>query len=161
MALHDLSMKMDKQFKSKLHLLSIPLTTLFRMKSSWSLVFLQIERSLLSLCCKTKINTPTMYDVPNKDAMKYEIMANLFAAKRGQVSKRGRAEVIPCGFHKQETTCRWQITSAFPWCCSHCPWAACPTNARAGRRKRTCLSCRCTLARAFRTSVLYSFRSEI
>ncbi len=37
----------------------------------------------MSLCCKTKINTPTMNDVPNKDTKKYEIMANLFAAKRG------------------------------------------------------------------------------
>ena len=54
-----------------------------------------------------------MYNVPNKDAMKYEIMANLFAAKRGQASKSSRAEVIPCGFHKLKTACRWQITSAF------------------------------------------------
>ena len=54
-----------------------------------------------------------MYDVPNKDTMKYEIMPNLFAAKRSQVSKSGRAEVIPCGFHKLKTACRWQITSTF------------------------------------------------
>ena len=67
----------------------------------------------MSLYCKTKINTPTMYDVPNKDAMKYEIMPHLSVAKRGQVSKCDRAEVIPCGFHKLKTAGRWQITSAF------------------------------------------------
>ena len=61
----------------------------------------------MSLCCKTKINTPTLYDVPNKDTMKYEIMPQLSLAKRGQVSKSGRAEVIPCGFHKLKTACRW------------------------------------------------------
>ena len=76
----------------------------------------------MSLCCKTKINTPTIYNVPNKDAMKYEIMPHLSLAKRGQMSKRGRAEAIPCGFHKLKTACRWQITSAFSWCCTHCPW---------------------------------------
>ena len=59
----------------------------------------------MSLCCKTKINTPTMYDVPNKDTMKYEIPPHLSVAKRGQVSKSDRAEVIPCGFHKLKTAC--------------------------------------------------------
>ena len=67
----------------------------------------------MSLCCKTKINTPTLYDVPNKDTMKYEIMPHLSLAKRGQVSKCDRVEVIPCGFHKLKSACRWQITSAF------------------------------------------------
>ena len=67
----------------------------------------------MSLCCKTKINTPTMNDVPNKDTKKYEIMPHLSVAQRGQASKSGRAEVIPCGFHKLKTACRWQITSAF------------------------------------------------
>ena len=67
----------------------------------------------MSLCCKTKINTPTMNDVPNKDTKKYEIMPHLSVGKRGQVSKRGRLEVIPCGFHNLKTACRWQITSAF------------------------------------------------
>ena len=54
-----------------------------------------------------------MYDVPNKGTMKYEIPPHLSVAKRGQVSKSDRAEVIPCGFHKLKTACRWQITSAF------------------------------------------------
>ncbi len=54
-----------------------------------------------------------MYNVPNKDAMKYEIMPHLSSEKRGQVSKRGWSEVIPCGFHNLKTACRWQITSAF------------------------------------------------
>ena len=36
------------------------------MKSSRLLKSLQIERSLLSLCRKTKINTPRMYEVLDK-----------------------------------------------------------------------------------------------
>ena len=67
----------------------------------------------MSLCCKTKINTPTMYDVPNKDTKKYEILPHLSVAKRGQMSKSARVEVIPCGFYKLKTACRWQITSTF------------------------------------------------
>ena len=67
----------------------------------------------MSLCCKTRVNTPTMYDVPNKDTKKYEIMPHLSVAKRGQASKSGGAEVIPCGFHNLKTACRWQIISAF------------------------------------------------
>lgn len=43
-----------------------------------------------------------MYNVPNKDAMKYEIMPHLSLAKRGQVSNRGRAEVIPMRFPQPE-----------------------------------------------------------
>ena len=54
-----------------------------------------------------------MNDVPNKDTKKYEILPHLSVAKRGQVSKSARAEVIPCSFHKLKTACRWQITSAF------------------------------------------------
>ena len=42
----------------------------------------------------------------------------------------------------QKTDCRWQITSAFPWCCLRWPWAACPATPRAGGCKRTCIRCR-------------------
>ena len=40
----------------------------------------------MSLCCKAKINTPLMYEVPHKDTMKYEILPHLSVAKRGYVS---------------------------------------------------------------------------
>ena len=61
----------------------------------------------MPLCCKNKISNPLMYEELDKDTMKYEILPHLSVAKRGQVSNRGRAEVIPCGFHKLKTACRW------------------------------------------------------
>ena len=97
----------------------------------------------MSLCCKAKINTPLMYEVPHKDTMKYEILPHLSVAKRGYGSKRDRTEVIQCGLHKLKTACRWPLTSAFASCCLRCPWAACPATARAGRRKRMCFPCCC------------------
>ena len=42
----------------------------------------------------------------------------------------------------QKTNSRWQITSAFPWCCLRWPWAACPATPCAGGCKRTCIRCR-------------------
>ena len=75
----------------------------------------------MSLCCKAKINTPLMYEVPHKDTMKNEILPHLSVAKRGYGSKHDRAEVIQCGLHKQKTACRWPLTSAFASCCLRCP----------------------------------------
>ena len=46
-----------------------------------------------------------MYEVPDKDTMKSEILPHLVVPKRGKVSKGGRVEVIPCGFHKLKITC--------------------------------------------------------
>jgi len=37
----------------------------------------------MSLCCNAKINTPTMYEVLDKDTMKSEILRHLSVAKRG------------------------------------------------------------------------------
>ena len=59
----------------------------------------------MSLCCKTKLITLYVYEVPDKDTMKSEILPHLVVPKRGKVLKGGRAEVIPCGFHKLKTTC--------------------------------------------------------
>lgn len=59
----------------------------------------------MSFYCKTKIITPNVYEVPDKDKMKSEILPHLVVPKRGKVSKGGRAEVIPCGFHKLKTAC--------------------------------------------------------
>ena len=46
----------------------------------------------------------------------------------------------------QKTGCRWQITSAFPWCCLRWPLAACPATPHAAGCKRTCIRCRCIRA---------------
>ena len=59
----------------------------------------------MSFCCKTKIIIPNVYEVPDKDTMKSEILPHLVVPKPGKVSKGGRAEVIPCGFHKLKITC--------------------------------------------------------
>ena len=97
----------------------------------------------MSLCCKAKINTPLMYEVPHKDTMKYEILPHLSVAKCGYGSKRDRAEEIQCGLHKLKTACWWPLTSALASCCLRCPWAACPAIACAGCRKRMCFPCLC------------------
>ena len=59
----------------------------------------------MSLCYKSKLSTLYVYEVPYIDTMKYEFLLHLFVAKRGKVLKGGRAEVIPCGFHKLKTAC--------------------------------------------------------
>ena len=59
----------------------------------------------MSLCCKMKLITLYVYEVLDKDTMKYEILPHLSVAKRGQMSKSARVEVIPCGFHKLKITC--------------------------------------------------------
>ena len=43
---------------------------------------------------KKKVNTPLMYEVLNKDTMKYEILPHLSVEKRGYVSKSDPTEVI-------------------------------------------------------------------
>lgn len=42
----------------------------------------------MPLCCKTKKNTPMMYEVPNKETLKSEILPHLSVAKRGYTSKK-------------------------------------------------------------------------
>ena len=42
----------------------------------------------MPLCRKTKKNTPMMYEVPNKETLKSEILPHLSGAKRGYVLKR-------------------------------------------------------------------------
>ena len=53
---------------------------------------LQIESSILSLCCKTKINTPLMYEVLDKDTIKFENLPHSSATKRSFVTKKIAAE---------------------------------------------------------------------
>ena len=54
-----------------------------------------------------------MYEVLNKDTMKYEILPHLSVEKRGYVSKSDLTEVIQSNLYKPETGCQFQITSAF------------------------------------------------
>ena len=54
----------------------------------------------MSLCCKTKINAPIMYKVPDKDMMKSGIMPHSSVAKHGYVSEGDLAEVIPYVLYK-------------------------------------------------------------
>ena len=114
----------------------------------------------MSLCRKTKTNAPLMYEVPNKDMMKSEIMPHSSVVKHGYASKSEWAEAIQCSLHKQKTACRWPITSAFPRCCCRCMWAACPATARAGCCKRTSFRCRCPLARAWNMIIFVIFSAQ-
>ena len=98
-----------------------------RMKLRWIWILLYIERSLLSLCSKAKTNTPLMHKVPDKDTLKSKIPLHLSAAKHSYASKNGLMEVaVQWTLHRLKTSCRYQITSAFPCCRFRRPWAACP-----------------------------------
>ena len=61
------------------------------------------------MCCKTKINTPLMYEVLDKDTIKFEILPHLSVAKRGYVSKSDLLEVIQCILYKLKTGCQWHM----------------------------------------------------
>ena len=65
---------------------------------------------------------------------------HLSVAKRGYVSRSNLVAVIQPMPYKLKTSWQCPITSAFPWCRFRRPWAACPTTARTGKRKRTCFS---------------------
>ena len=54
------------------------------------------------MCSKTKVNTPLMYEVLNKDTMKYEILPHLSVEKCGYVSKSDLTEVIQSKLYKPE-----------------------------------------------------------
>ena len=63
-------------------------------------------RGVYYLCTvKTKINTPLMYEVPDKDTIKSEILPHLSVAKRGYVSQSDLVEVIQCLLYKLKTGC--------------------------------------------------------
>ena len=64
----------------------------------------------MPLCRKTKI-PPLIYEAPGQDRMKSEILPHLSVSKRGYNLKSGWAEVIQRSLHRQETACRWPITS--------------------------------------------------
>ena len=78
--------------------------------------------------------------------MKSEILPHLSAAKRGYASKGDLAEVVQSILYTLKTDWRWQITSAFAWCCFRWPWATWPATARSVGRNRTCFLHRCLCA---------------
>ena len=66
------------------------------MKSSRLLKSLKL-RGVYYLCTvKTKINTPLMYEVLDKDTIKSAILPFLSVAKHGYVTKSDLVEVIQC-----------------------------------------------------------------
>ncbi len=67
-------------------------------------------RGVYYLCAvKTKINTPLMYEVLDKDTIKSEILPYLSVAKRGYVTKSDLVEVIQCILYKLKTGCQWHM----------------------------------------------------
>ena len=61
------------------------------------------------MCCKTKINTPLVYKVPNKDTIKFEILPHLSVEKRGYVTKSDLLEVVQYILYKLKADCLWDI----------------------------------------------------
>jgi len=83
-----------------------------------------------------------MYEVPDKDTIKHEVISLLPVPKRGYVSKSDLSEGIVNMLYKLQTAYRRQINSAFPRCCFRWPRATCPATARTGGGKRSCFSFR-------------------
>ena len=50
-----------------------------------------------------------MYEVLDKDTIKFEILPHLSVAKRGYVTKSGLLEVIQCILYNLKTGCLWHI----------------------------------------------------
>jgi len=50
-----------------------------------------------------------MYEVLDKDTIKFEILPYLSVAKRGYVTKGNLLEVIQCILYKLKTGCQWHI----------------------------------------------------
>ena len=67
-------------------------------------------RGVYYLCAvETKINTPLMYEVLDKDTIKSEILPYLSVEKRGYVTKSDLVEVIQCILYKLKTDCQWHM----------------------------------------------------
>ena len=50
-----------------------------------------------------------MYEVQDKDTIKFEILPHLSVAKRGYVTKSDLLEVIQCILYMLKTGCQWHI----------------------------------------------------
>ena len=55
------------------------------------------------------MNTPLMYEVLDKDTIKFEILPHLSVAKRGYVTKSDLVEVVQCILYKLKTGGQWHI----------------------------------------------------
>ena len=96
-------------------------------------------RGVYYLCAvKTKINTPLMYEVLDKDTIKSEILPFLSVAKRGYVTKSDLVEVIQCILYKLKTGCQWHMLTG---CACVCVWAI--TLPSLGSGAPTAISQRC------------------
>lgn len=58
------------------------------------------------LCCKKQINNMLMYEVPDADMMKYEILSHLSVVKRGYDSIYNQVEVVQCSLHNLKIACQ-------------------------------------------------------
>ena len=89
-----------------------------------------------------------MYEVPDADMMKYEILSHLSVVKRGYDSIYNQVEVVQCSLHNLKIACQWgcvilgtpffylslwRLTSAFLRCSCRWLWTACTAIARTGR----------------------------
>ena len=64
----------------------------------------------MSLCCKTKINAPFIYEVPNKDMMKSEILPHSPVAKHDYVPQKVTwREFFQYMLYKQKASFLWHI----------------------------------------------------
>ena len=64
----------------------------------------------MSLCSKTKINAPFIYDVPNKDMMKSEILPHSPVAKHGYVPPKVTwQEFFQNNLYKLKVSFLWHI----------------------------------------------------
>ena len=61
-----------------------------------------------------------MYEVPDKDTIKHDVIPLLSVPKRGYVSKSDLSEGIANMLYKLLTAFRRQINTAFPRYCFHC-----------------------------------------
>ena len=50
-----------------------------------------------------------MYEVLDKDTIKFEILPHLSVAKRGCVTKSDLLEVVQCILYKLKMGCQWHI----------------------------------------------------
>ena len=61
------------------------------------------------MCYKTKINAPLMYEVLDKDTIRFEILPHLICGKTWLCLKNDLLEVIQCILYKLKTGCQWHM----------------------------------------------------
>ena len=77
----------------------------------------------MSLYCKTKINTPTMHEVPNCEVrLSLKLCPICLWQNVAMFQKATWLKLFHTFSTSWEPGCQWQITSAFAWCCLRWPW---------------------------------------